>query len=154
MKNNTKIEAFTLSELIVVLILSSIIVGLAFSVLTLVQRHMFSIQENLSNNTTLNKLEQSLWIDFNRYSKITYSNNDEILTLSSEIDSISYKFSTNYVLKDKDTFKIPIASKTFFFDAKTVESGLVDAIQLKTTKAFHDQEMFIFMETDANAYMN
>ncbi len=154
MKTNTKIKAFTLSELIVVLILSSIIVGLAFSVLTLVQRHMHGIQENLSTNTTLKKLEQSLWIDFNRFSKISYSNTNNELVLASEIDSTSYKFLTQYVVKETDTFKVAIKSKTFFFDAKTIESGAVDALKLKTTKAFRSQELFIFMENDANAYMN
>ncbi len=150
----TKIKAFTLSELIIVLVLSSIIVGLAFSVLTLVQRHMFSIQDNLSTNATLKKLEQSLWIDFNRYSKIKYSNTNDELVLASEIDSVSYKFLTDYVIKGIDTFNISIESKTLFFDAKTIDFGPVDAVKLKTSKAFRNQELFIFMENDANVYMN
>jgi len=154
MNTKPKIKAFTLSELIVVLILSSIIVGLAFSVLTLVQRHMFSIQDNLSTNTSLNKLEQSLWLDFNRYAKISYSSTNDALTMASDIDSITYKFTTNYVIKDKDTFGIPIEDKSFFFETKKIESGRVDALKLKTTEAFRSQELFIFMETDAKAYMN
>ena len=68
MKNNFKIKAFTLSEMVVVTILTSIIVGIAFSVLSLVQRHMYSIKQNFNNNTELSKLEQALWIDFDMLS--------------------------------------------------------------------------------------
>tara|TARA_R110002094_G_scaffold202065_1_gene173391 strand:+ start:295 stop:504 length:210 start_codon:yes stop_codon:yes gene_type:complete len=68
LKNNFKIKAFTLSEMVVVTILTSIIVGIAFSVLSLVQRHMYSIKQNFNNNTELSKLEQALWIDFDMLS--------------------------------------------------------------------------------------
>ena len=44
MKLTSKIQAYTLSEMIVVLILTSIVVGMAFSVLTLVQKHMSGIR--------------------------------------------------------------------------------------------------------------
>jgi len=73
LKSTNKIQAFTLSEIIVVLILTTIIVGLAFSVLTLVQKHMRSIQSNFYNTTELKKLETSLWLDFNRYSLFIFA---------------------------------------------------------------------------------
>src|SRR5690606_32485011 len=113
--DNNKIRAFTISEIVVVLILTSIVVGLAFSVLSLVQKHMSGIQNNFINTTELNTLEQSLWLDFNRYSKIEYDDLDEELTFANELGSISYQFYESYIVKEQDTFHIPLQDKTLFF---------------------------------------
>ena len=56
MQTNSKVQAFTLSEMIVVLIITSIVIGMAFSVLRLVQKHMGGIQDNFNRSTELNRL--------------------------------------------------------------------------------------------------
>src|SRR5690606_27882760 len=114
--DNNKIRAFTISEIVVVLILTSIVVGLAFSILSLVQKHMSGIQNNFMNTTELNTLEQSLWLDFNRYSKIKYNDLEEALTFANELDSTSYQFHENYIVKEQDTFHIQLQSRTIYFN--------------------------------------
>jgi len=140
--------------MIVVLILTSIVVGMAFSVLSLVQKHMTGIQSNFTRNTELNKLEQSLWIDFNSYSKIKYNEKEAALVLATEVDSIAYKFTNNYVVKEVDTFNVQLQQWTFFFDGSQVNNGKVDAIKLETSKAFQNQPLFIFKQNDATLFMN
>lgn len=154
MKINGKINAFTLSEMIVVLILTSIVVGLAFSVLTLVQKHMSTIQNNFSNNIELNKLEQSLWLDFNRYSKIEYKTLEEEVVFTNEIDSIAYQFHDLYVVKDIDTFHIQLQNKMFYYNGNQIENGLIDALKLETSKTSQNQHLFIFKENDATPFLN
>ncbi len=149
-----KIPAFTLSEMIVVLMITSIVVGMAFSVLSLVQRHMNSIKNNFSTNTELNRFEQSLWIDFNRYGTIKYYKLNDALVCSSEIDSVIYKFTDKLIVKDIDTFYIPIQNKTVYFDGDKKDTGLIDAIQLKTTKALQSQTLFIYKQNDAAQFIN
>lgn len=153
MKLNKKIKAFTLSEMIVVLILTSIVVGLAFMVLTLVQKHMTSIQKNINQSAELHKLESNLWLDFNRYTEISFHN--ESLYFSSELGSISYVFSNKYIVKGRDSFFIPIESKQFFFKGKaTKTTNTIDAIKLETGKTFQNQEIFIFKQNDAATFVN
>ena len=154
MKTNKKIPAFTLSEMVVVLILTSIVVGLAFSVLTLVQKHMQTIQNNFSLNTEINKLEQSLWLDFNRYNKIVFDNREDKLVFSTAIDSIVYKINENYIVRDIDTFNIQFSRKTLFFDGNTTTKGTIDAIKLETSKPFQSQHLFVFKQNDATQFMN
>ena len=154
MKINSKIQAFTLSEMIVVLILTSIVVGLAFSVLTLVQKHMYSIQDNFNRNTELNKLEQSLWLDFNRYPKISYDNINDEVVFSSELDSVSYKFKDNYIIKDLDSFPIQLKSKKLFFDGESIFKGKMDALKLETSKEFQNQLLFVYKQNDAAQFMD
>ncbi|WP_246067710.1 hypothetical protein [Changchengzhania lutea] len=149
-----KISAYTISEMIVVLIITSIVVGMAFSVLRMVQKHMNSIQHNLEKTTELNKLEQSLWLDFNRHSKIEYDTIEDELVFSSEIDTISYRFSETYIIKDIDTFNIPLKNKTFFFDGTEVPNDVIDALKIETSKVFQNQQLFVFKQNDATLFMN
>lgn len=153
MIQNSKIKAFTLSEMIIVLILTSIVVGLAFSVLNLVQKHMSSIQHNYNNNSSLNKLETSLWLDFNHYNTIKFDETENELKFATALDSTIYKFEKNYIVKDIDTFNIAIENKVLYFVANQVEEGSVDAIKLETTKTLQNQQIFIFKQNDASVFM-
>lgn len=153
MNLNKKIEAFTISEMIVVLILTSIVVGLAFSILTIVQNHIKAIQKNLDFTIELNKLEQSLNIDFNRYSTIQYDEPNQALILSNEMFSKSYFFKENYIVKDLDTFHIELGKKQFFFDGVEVVNDYIDAAKLTTSKTSQNQTIFVFMQNDATLYM-
>ncbi len=140
--------------MIVVLILTSIIAGLAFSVLTLVQKQMSSIQQNFNQSTELNKLEQSLWLDFNRYSKIDYDDIENKLKFSTEIDSVYYVFKSDFIIKEKDTFNVQLETKVLFFNAAPTQKGKIDAIKLNTTKPFLNQKLFIFKPNDANQFLD
>ncbi len=140
--------------MIVVIILTSIVVGMAFSVLTLVQKHMSGIQNNFNKNTELNILEQSLWLDFNRYSEIEYNMINDELIFTSDVNTTTYKFATDYIVKELDTFNIPTHNKLLFFDGDKTTNGRVDAIKFETSKTFQNQPVFVFKQNDANQFMN
>tara|TARA_R110002050_G_scaffold26661_4_gene69959 strand:- start:3008 stop:3430 length:423 start_codon:yes stop_codon:yes gene_type:complete len=140
--------------MIIVLILTSIVVGLAFSVLTLVQKHMHSIQQNYNKSTELNMLEIALYLDFNRYSKVNYNDLENEIKFSSPIDSISYKFYDDKIIKETDTFNIQLQNKILFFDGEKVTNGETDAIKLVTSKESQNQVLFIFKKNAATNYMN
>lgn len=154
MSPNKKIKAFTLSEMIIVLILTSIVVGLAFSVLTLVQKQMYGIQQNFNKNTELNKLEASLHLDFNRYSKISYNDLENEIKFSSPMDSISYKFYDDRIIKELDTFNIQLQNKQFFYDGEKLANGKMDAVKLVASKDFQNKVLFIYKMNDASNYMD
>jgi cell division protein FtsL len=154
LKPNKKIKAFTLSEMIIVLILTSIVVGLAFSVLSLVQKQMHSIKQNFNKNTELNKLEIALHVDFSRYSKINYDDLENEIKFMSPIDSISYQFYDDKIIKDLDTFNIQLQNKLLFFDGEAVMNGEMDAIKLVTSKDFQNKALFIYKKNDASNYMD
>ncbi|TXE15323.1 hypothetical protein ES692_17205 [Psychroserpens burtonensis] len=140
--------------MIIVLILTSIVVGLAFSVLNLVQKQMFAIQENYNKSLELNKLETSLWLDFNRYSKISYNDIDDELKFSTEMDSVVYQFSNDLIIKERDTFSIQLQNKQMYFDGSPSNNGQIDAIKLETMKEFQNQKLFVYKFNDATLYMN
>ena len=149
----TKVRAFTLNEMVIVMIISTIVIGLAFTVLSLVQRYMWSIQENFSLNTEFNRLEQTLWLDTNNYNTINYNKMKQELKFQTILDSTIYKFKPDYVLKGKDTFLVKIEQQKFFFKGIKVDEGTVDAIQLKLSKQYEDQSIFIFKHNDATQFI-
>jgi len=153
-QTKSKIQAFTLSEMVVVLILTSIVVGLAFSVLSLVQNHMVVIQQNFIKNSELNKLEQSLWLDFNRYSNIEYDDLEDELTFINDMGSTKYQFQKDAIIKARDTFHIQLQSQAFFFDGHQIQKGTIDALKLETSKTMQNQHFFIFKENDAIPFIN
>jgi len=149
-----KIKAFTIQEMIVVLLITAMVVGLAYSVLQLVQKQMGSIGSNYGKNTELNLLKRSLWIDFNTYNQAHYDAKKEILVFSNEMDSRTYAFLSSGVVKDKDTFDIRIENKSFFWETKPQATGAVDALILNTTKHYAGKNIVVFRRNIAVNHMN
>lgn len=155
MKNsNGKIKAFTLQEMIVVLLITSIVVGMAFSVLNLVQRQMGTIKGIYEVKLEANQLRQLLWVDFNRYSYITYDAKKEQLNLSNELETKYYELSNNRFVSGKDTFQIQMESKQFYFNNALRSSGEIDAIELRTDKESGGQYIFVYKKNAPNTYLN
>ncbi|MBD1261981.1 prepilin-type N-terminal cleavage/methylation domain-containing protein [Maribacter polysiphoniae] len=149
-----KIKAFTLSEMIVVLLITTIVVGMAYSVLNLVQKQMNGIERNYEKKTDLNLLRQSLWIDFNRYDRVFYSAKSGELSFVNELGAMNYTVSGNLIIKEKDTFNINWEVQKFLFENKERSFGEIDAIYFETTKEFGSQPLFVNKTNSATTYMN
>ncbi|WP_340074215.1 hypothetical protein [Leptobacterium sp. I13] len=149
-----KIKAFTISELVVALLITTIVVGIAFSVLNLIQKQLQGIEQNFKYSDELKRLEQQLWIDFNRYQTIRYDAVSHSLFLKNELDSVFYIFEQTYLLKGADTIDVGIEGNVFYFDGTPVSNGLIDAVELTTSKTFQHKKIFIYKQNDASQYMN
>jgi len=154
MKQHNKVHAFTLSELSIVLLLSSVVVGLAFTVLGLVQKQMGAIQANFNQTLQVTTLETELWLNFNKYPNISYNSATQTMVLKNELDSVTYTFSESYMIKERDTLSVPIKRKQFYFDGIEVTSNAIDAMKLTTTNAFQQRTLFVYVKNDATVYMN
>ena len=150
----TKVKALTLNEMVIVMIITAIVVGLAFTVLTLVQRHMWAIQQNFNLNTEFNRLEEALWIDTHQFNTITANAKDGSITFKTVLDSTTYRFEKGYTLRDTDTFKVAIARKTWFLHGENVATGKLDAMRLELPEAYKAQQLFIFKRKDATYYID
>ena len=150
----TKVKALTLNEMVIVMIITTIVVGLAFTVLSLVQHHMRSIQENFNFNNELNRLEEALWIDTNNFSNMAYDAKAQTLTFKTVLDSTAYQFKKDCILRDSDTIHIAIAHKTWFFNGREITDGRVDAMRLELSKAYMNQQLFVFKANDAKQFLD
>lgn len=147
----TKVKSFTLSELLVVMIITAIVVGLAFSVLNLVARQIRTIEKNFQKNTELSLFEQRLWQDFNEHSTIKYS--DSKLILLSDVDTVYYTFNEEHVLRNRDTIHTKLSIDNTYYLGRKVRSGYIDAISL-SAKELPDYSIFVSSKSDASHFMN
>ncbi|WP_047415850.1 hypothetical protein [Cellulophaga sp. Hel_I_12] len=148
-----RIKAFTLSEMIVVLVITIIVIGLAFSVLNLVQKQMSGIQQNYEQGTEVNLLRQALWVDFRSYSTINYNAKSDILSFENEVGVMEYQFDETTVIRDLDTLKITITDKMFYFDGNEVSVGEIDAIKILTKKEEGAKVIFVYKNNTAQTYL-
>lgn len=150
---NKKFNAFTISEMLVVLVISSIVVGLALTVLNLVQKQLNSISNNYTKNTEIRLLERALVYDFQRYN-LFYNNKNNQLMGHSIKDTVLYSFKENFVLRNKDTIKASIYKSTIYLDGNMVKGKAIDAIELQLSKEFSEKKLFISKIKDASFYLN
>lgn len=150
----SSVPAFTLSEMMVVLVITSIVVGMAFAVLQLVQQHMQGIRHNYGNRTQVDLLRQSLWMDLNRCNQVYFDAPQKELFFANELGTHSYRFEESFIVRDLDTFHLKIARKAFYFENKEVGQGGIDALLLETGKGFGGQRLFLFKQNSAATYLN
>lgn len=149
-----KVPSFTLSELLVVMIITVIIVGIAFSVLNLVKKEIVFIEKNYSKKTVMLLFEQKLWQDFNQYQNITFHPEDNTIMMQSDIDTIMYRFSNDFIIRENDTLRSKIEIDKLYLEGKETKEGPIDAIALSGNKEIPEYTIFVFKENDATFFMN
>jgi type II secretory pathway component PulJ len=149
-----KIKAFTLAELLVAMVITTIVVGMALAVLSLFGKNIQLIQDNYSQSTQLDLLEQQITIDFNRYHQKRFDSKKDILLLKNPLDSISYDFSEWYLVRNLDTLFKGSLQKKLYFNGREVQEGRLDAIKLEFQEDKKPSFLFIFSEKDAQQTMN
>ena len=149
-----KLKSFTLAELLVVMIITAIVVGMAFSVLRLVQKQIHTIQTNFEKTSTLVLFEQRLWQDFNEPHKIFYDDQKQILLMTSEVDTVTYSFQEKFTMRNLDTIKLKINPNKVFFKGKEIKDVTVDAITLFAETELPDYQIFVSKKNDVTLFMN
>lgn len=151
---NSKVKSFTLSELLVTMIITVIVVGLAFTVLNLVRKQINAIQKNYNRTTELAFFKQRIWLDFNKNYDITYNATENQVVLKSDFDTISYNFEDDFVMRNKDTLKTKVKIEKIFFQGNEIKQGNIDAIAFIEDKEAAYSHFFIFKNNDATFFMN
>lgn len=152
MTNPNKVSAFTLTELMVVLALSTIVTGLAFAVLQSVQNNMAAIQVNYDQQSQVQLLETALLHDLNSYTEAYWNADRQTLQFSSPINERAYVFHSDSISNSQHTFVLRIHSPVFYFQGKEVVSGRIDGIRLQYAGLPKDYYSFVFGYTDPTIY--
>ncbi|MEP2236878.1 MAG: prepilin-type N-terminal cleavage/methylation domain-containing protein [Maribacter sp.] len=148
-----KIKAFSLQEMMVVLVITTVVVGMAFAVLNLVQRQMGSIETIYAIKTDINQLRQSLWIDFSRYDYIFIDQKGNKILLSNELEGRQYEIINGNSIRTEN-LEMKFESIAYYFDNQKVVQGEIDAISIITSKDTGHQEIFVFKQNTPVSYIN
>lgn len=136
-KQIKKVRAFTLMEVIIVLVISVIIVGLAFSVMNMVSKSCRNISSNYNIKNKEQLLVNQLEVNFN----LTNDNYcyESGFKFSSPVDSMEYEFLYPYLITSpsdrnmmKDTLLGNLKNISFYFKGDTISQGRFDAFKIET----------------------
>ena len=146
---NKKLNSFTLSEMLVVLIITAIVVGLAFSVLSIVRRQVHKLQSDTDQRVKYDMLKSKLFLDFNKYPN-AYLSGDDTFMFKSEIDSTIYTITDNLIITNQDTLVKNVKEAQFFYKNNQVEKGKMDAIKfIIEEKREVFKSIFVYKYNDA-----
>ncbi|HHC81158.1 MAG TPA: type II secretion system protein [Flavobacteriia bacterium] len=149
-----KQRAFTIAEMLVVLVISAIAISIAMLVLGLVQTQIRSMSRNYNRQTQIRLLEKALWQDFNTHDPF-YNPAKRQLQCISEKDTITYTFHTEYLLRNTDTLKIPIFKTISYLEGTvTTVTGQIDALEIQLKKEQPNKIVFINTVKDGAFYIN
>jgi len=148
----TKVQSFTLSEMLVVMVITVIVVGLAFSVLNLVQKQIRTIEKNYHRTTELSLLEQRLWQDFNQHNSIEYKENK--IKLIADLDTVYYTFMDNFTLRNSDTIPLKVNIARAYYKGGEIQSGYIDAVSITANKEVPNYFIFVASHSDATYFLN
>jgi len=132
MNKHSKISAFTLSEMMVVLVITSIVVGIAFSVLTLVTKQFKAIEHSYDLQTQLTMFKEQLALDF--------ETNEGLL---------QYNFEDSQIIRAQDRFSLSYNDMNFYFQGVERKNGLVDAMSV--TIKLPGKPIHVFVQRRASA---
>ena len=150
---NKKISAFTIAELMVVLVLSGIIVSMALVVLNLVQKQVRGIENIQNKNQQLLTLERILWHDFNK-GVVFYDKQKETLVSFSPLDTTKFFFFESGILRNKDTVWQGNINIDFYLDGIQVKEKRIDALEIFFSNDKMGKSIFVHKIKDAKHYMN
>ncbi|MDC8005214.1 prepilin-type N-terminal cleavage/methylation domain-containing protein [Aureisphaera galaxeae] len=153
MKRFAKIPAFTLTELMVAMTLSTVVIGIGYTVMGLISRNIVAIQNNYSSSTQIELLEQQMTVDFHRYHDISYDPIERTLKMKNPIDSISYTFSEQVLLRQTDTVLSQGIAPKYFWQGTEVTKGNIDALKMEWGPEEKKSFLFLYQEIDAARYM-
>lgn len=139
-------------EILVVMIISTIVISLAFVILGMVQKQISVIKKTIETKENIQQLEHWLWNDFNNFSSISYQ--DSQLFFKHEIDSVVYKIDNGYIIRNEDSLLLPLNNIVLYLDGKKVKSGGIDATEVQFNNPYNLSRIFVFSTKDARYYMN
>ena len=109
---NSNIKAFTILEIVIALAIMSIIVGITYSIYTMLSGHLISYDRNTEVTNSYNELDTRLQLDF--YNAHTFTYKMDTISFEANNDTITYTyFEDQFIRKSNqrlDTFSIKITS--------------------------------------------
>jgi competence protein ComGF len=149
MTQKHKIPAFTLSEILVVLAITSIVIAIAFTVLNLVTKQFTTMRARYEERTEVNAFKQRLLFDFEKGSTAVWNEKQQQLDITIQDEIISYEMAPDYVLRDSDTIPIMIQNTRFYYKGDEIEEGVTDGLELTLMIANRPIQFFVSRKVDA-----
>lgn len=127
-----RLSAFTLLELVVVLVVSAILFNLAYAALGMVQHQQQVIASHTAALGQLSTWQEVLGADFQAARRVEVAGDQ--LRCEREAGSVIYAWQDSVLVRQQgeavDSFSLPVREHTCFWQGKPRTQGLIDEISL------------------------
>lgn len=149
MKISKKIESFTLSEVLVVLVVTAIVVAIAFSVLRLTTQQYAAINSRYKERAEIQKLKQRLYTDINTMNEVSWNAKERKLLVKNKERSVTYDWTADYLIRNMDTVSYNTKEIRLFYKGVEVEEGIIDGIEIELLRTGQPIRLFVSRKLDA-----
>lgn len=149
MKISKKIESFTLSEVLVVLVVTAIVVAIAFSVLRLTTQQYAAINARYKERAEIQKLEQRLYTDINTMNEVSWNAKERKLLVKNKERSVTYDWTTDYLIRNTDTVSYNTKEIRLFYKGVEVGEGVIDGLEIELLRTGQPIRLFVSRKLDA-----
>lgn len=130
-----------------VLAITTIVIGIAFSVLSLVTKQYRAIQNTYETRSNILLMKQRLLIDFDQSTLIKTT--EQGITLTKGEQELAYEYYEDRIIREQDTIYIGVKDITYFYAGKLVESGVIDAVKLEVSATGNPLYLFVSKTLDS-----
>lgn len=129
-----RLEAFTVLELLVVLVVSALLFSMAYAALHAVQRQQRTIERKSAALGQLSRWQAALNADFDAGTVVELANDQVRCRRPQGEVSYTYSYADSVLVREQtgvvDTLGLPVRQCTFFWAGEPRTAGLVDEIAL------------------------
>lgn len=139
-----KIRAFTITELLIVMTITSIIVGLALGILKMLQRHNNDLTNYNFKKNNLTLIYEKLSFNFKKYNDIQWNDKEDKLMFSNPIESEKVILTSDSIA----SFKVQLKERKFYFLGEKIVNGKIDAMSLVFDIKGKEETIFVYKRND------
>ena len=114
-----KYKSFTIAELVVAMLLTSLVISLAYYSFFLFRQQFIQLEKKVSNNNELRMFQKAMQYDIDRAAAIRDSAGNHLL-----MDSITYSFN-GAIIRERDTFELRVVKMEVSHTGKLVSNIVV-----------------------------
>ena len=151
-KVNHKIKAFTITEILIVMVITAIVAGLAFGVLNILNKNLSGISKGFGYKSEVQLLEQGLKTDMTNFTEISWNDTEQQLKFTSPIQSKIYRFYKDSIVNEQLSYKLITFDKVFYLNGNEITNGEIDALKLRFHKSKEMHNIFVYKQNDITSY--
>ena len=156
---NSKVSSFSMIEMLVTMILSSMVVGTIYMVYYTVNSYQVTLTKKYTDVQALNDFYFVTMRDFDRSDYVEVVNGNEVkCTVKGTDTKVWYSLYQDQIVRTQksrtDTTSFVIQSVNFFMGGKEITNGLIDEVRMNVAILNNPVELVFVKQYDAAALIN
>ena len=149
-----KLKSFTIAELLVTMIITVIVVGMAFAVLRYVNQTIYKIEKNYKRINDLLLFEERLALDMSNAGIVIVERSRNRVYMINEISTTRYQFGKAFVLRNSQKIDLTLEISEVYLNGQSSLKDTITGISVNCGREFPDYNIHVSRSNDCSVQMN